>query len=212
MKIIDLIRAQCRVQGVPEVHAEKIEKITGITEEKDGNIIAAVKNFKENILPDLKEDEGTVEEAVKKAIADYTEQLKKEGKLIEEPKQDPKVEEPNKEIAELKEMIQGLLKQQKQTSTLESVRLKLKGKMDDSFIDRYASRVNLEAENIDEEINAIVKVYQDDQQAFLNHAVASGGYQPVNGGNSSATNKDLEEYFNAKEKGADEGPFAAIKY
>lgn len=206
MEIIDLIRAQCKVQGVPEAYAKKIEAITGITEEKDGNIIAAVKNFKENILPDLKEDEGTVEEAVKKAIADYTEQLKKEGKLIEEPKQDPKVEEPNKEIAELKEMIQGLLKQQKQTSTLESVRLKLKGKMDDSFIDRYASRVNLEAENIDEEINAIVKEFQADQQAFLNHAVASGNYQPAEG---RITDEEFNDYLKMTSK-KDSG-FQAVK-
>ena len=45
MTILELIKAQCGVQGVDKKHAERIEKISGITEEKDGNIIAAVKKL-----------------------------------------------------------------------------------------------------------------------------------------------------------------------
>lgn len=206
MTILELIKAQCKLQGVSDAHAERIEKISGITEEKDGNIIAAVKNFKENVLPVIEASESATAEAIKKAIAEREEQLKKEGKLIEEPKKDPKVDEPNKEIAELKEMLQGLLKQQKQTSTLESVKAKLKGKMDDSFIDRYASRVNLEAENIDSEIEAAVKEFQADQQAFMNHAVASGNYQPAEG---RITDEEFDDYLKMTSK--KESGFQAVK-
>ena len=55
MTILELIKAKCRVDGISEKFAERIEKISGITEEKDGNIIAAVKNFKENVLPAIEE-------------------------------------------------------------------------------------------------------------------------------------------------------------
>ena len=59
MELIDLFIAQCRVQGVPEKYAQRALTISGVTEEKDGNITAAVKNFKDNVLPAITEAQGS---------------------------------------------------------------------------------------------------------------------------------------------------------
>ena len=105
----------------------------------------------------------------------------------------------NKEIAELKktidllnESVKTVLSSQKNASNLEAVKQKLKGKIDDKFLEKYAKRVNLEAEDLNAEIEVIVKEFNDDKQTFLNEAVASGGYQPISGG--AAGDKSVEEW------------------
>lgn len=204
MTILELIKAQCGVQGVDKKHAERIEKISGITEEKDGNIIAAVKSFKENVLPAIEEAAGDGKKAELKAIEEYEKKHNlKDGKPVatEDPADPEKKEETveNKEIAELKktidllnESVKTVLSSQKNASTLETVKQKLKGKIDDKFLEKYAKRVNLEADDLNAEIDLIVNEFNDDKQTFLNEAVASGGYQPISGG--SAGDKSVEEW------------------
>ncbi|MPM90946.1 hypothetical protein SDC9_138069 [bioreactor metagenome] len=199
MTILELIAAQCGVQGVDKKHAARIEKVSGITEEKDGNIIAAVKNFKENILPAIQEAENTG----KKSIEEYEKKHGlKDGKPVE-----TKIDEPEKiDDSDLRSIVQNLAKSvatlaetQKKSSTLEVVRAKLKGKIDDDFIDEYAGRVKLDADNIDAEVESAIKSFTELKQKFLNKEVESGNYIPANGG---VTQKDFDDYVQ-RTKGGD---------
>ncbi len=203
MKIIDLITAQCGIQGVDKKYAAKIEKISGITEEKDGNIIAAVKNFKENILPDIIEAENKE----KKAIEEYEKKHGlKDGKPVEKKTDEPgKVELPsdldpsvkamieaqNKSIETLTGLVSGMVKSQKNISVLETVKAKLKGKVDDKFIEKVAGKVNLEAEDIDKEIEAQITEFNDFKQSLIDEYVGDN-YIPAGGSGSSE--KSVEDW------------------
>lgn len=69
---------------------------------------------------------------------------------------------------------------------MELVRAKMKGKIDDDFIDDYIGRVNLDAENLDAEVEAQVKSYGDMAKKFITKAVAEGNYIPAAGGVSDS--------------------------
>lgn len=223
MKLIDLIKAQCKLQGVSDKYAERILKLSGITEEKDGNIIAAVKNFKENVMPLIEESSSSAEEAARKAVEEYE---KKHGlvggKAVNQDTPpalpdtlDPAVraiiENQNKMMETMSKSITDLTAAQKKTSALEVVKAKMKGKVHDNMIDHYAKQVDLDNENLDAEIERVVGVYTEFQQTILNSAVESGNYQPVEGSTSKASDKDIDAYIESKSKSAEEGPFAGIK-
>ena len=225
MTIKELILAQCKVQGVPDKYAERIEKLSAITEEKDGNIIAAVKSFKENILPVIVDSEKAAADAVKEYEKKHGLQ---DGKLVKTSTEDDTDEDDeteidiegmddkkraffkkqSKNISDLTDLVTNLVKTQKSTSTLESVKLKLKGKIEDKFLEKYAKRVNIEAEDIDAEVDNIVKEFNDDKQAFINEAIASGSYQPAEG--STAGDKTVEEWTKIMEGGDDKGKVAGV--
>lgn len=59
MTILELINAQCRVLGVPEKYAAKIQKLFKI--EKDEGISDYVQMYKDNILPDVQAGESRSE-------------------------------------------------------------------------------------------------------------------------------------------------------
>jgi len=206
MTIKELIIAQCKVQGVSEKYAERIEKASGITEEKDGNIIAAVKNFKENILPIIEEEKKEAVEEEKKKTPKTEDKTVIDPTKVDLPKDiDPSIkaliENQNKMIENLTKSVTTIVDSQKKSSTIETAKAKLKGKMDDKFIEKYAKRVNVEAENLDAEIENIVKEFNEDKQAFLNEAVSSGSYQPIEGG--AVGDKSVEEWTKIMEGGDD---------
>ena len=201
MTILELIRAQCAAIGVDRKYAERIEKISGITEEKDGNISSAVQNFKDNILPAIQEAEKSVQEFV---IAEYEKKHNlKDGKSIETENPNSKSKEketvePNSEVAELTKRVEELTKTlttmadaQKRGATLESVKAKLKGKVDEKFIERVSAKVNLEAEDLDKEIEAQVKEFEDFKQSLITEYVGDNYVQP-NGG--VAGDKSVEDW------------------
>ena len=202
MTILELIKAQCKVQGVPENHAERIEKITGITEEKDGNIIAAVKNFKENILPAIQEAENSG----KTAISEYEKKHNlKDGKPVEAKKEPGKVELPkdldpsvkamieaqNKSIETLTGLVSGMVKSQKSISVLETVKTKLKGKVDDKFIEKVAAKVNVDAEDIDKEIETQITEFNDLRQSLIDEYV---GKDYIPAGGSAAGDRSVSDW------------------
>lgn len=204
MTILELIKAQCKVQGVPENHAERIEKITGITEEKDGNIIAAVKNFKENILPAIQEAENSG----KTAISEYEKKHNlKDGKPVEAKKDDepgkvelPKdldpsvkamIEAQNKSIETLTGLVSGMVKSQKSISVLETVKTKLKGKVDDKFIEKVAAKVNVDAEDIDKEIETQITEFNDLRQSLIDEYV---GKEYIPAGGSAAGDRSVSDW------------------
>ena len=204
MTILELIKAQCKVQNVPEKYAERIEMITGITEEKDGNVIAAVKSFKENILPAIQEAENSG----KTAISEYEKKHNlKDGKPVEAKKDDEpgKVELPkdldpsikamfeaqNKSIEELTVLVSGMAKSQKSASVLETVKTKLKDKVDEKFIEKVAAKVNVDAEDIDKEIETQITEFNDLKQSLINEYVGDRYVQP---GGGTAGDKSVEEW------------------
>lgn len=202
MTILELIAAQCGVQGIDKKYAAKIEKISGITEEKDGNITAAVKSFKENILPDIIEAENkekkAVEEYEKKHGLKDGEKVKPEDtpKPVELPKDlDPSVkamiEAQNKSIETLTDLVSGMVKTQKSVSTLETVKAKLKGKVDDKFIEKVAGKVNLDAEDLDAEIEAQITEFNDLRQSVIDEYVGEN-YIPNSGG--AAGDRSVEDW------------------
>lgn len=216
MTILKLIKAQCRIQGVPEKYAEQIEKMSGITEEKDGNIPAAVKNFKEFVYPIIEDSKDTATKAAKEAIEEYEKKHGlKEGKAVEDPTNLPSdidpsikamIESQQKSIEGLTLLVEKVTKQQSATTALQNVKQQLEGKIDKEFIDRYAKRVNLQAEDLDAEIESAVKEFQEDKQMFLVKAVASGKYQPAEG---AVTDEEFNDYLKMTSK--KESEFQSVK-
>lgn len=198
MTILELITAQCGVSGVDKKYAERIEKISGITEEKDGNIIKAVQNFKDNILPAIQEAENIG----KTAITEYEKKHNlKDGKPIEAEDPNPKTKEKetveNTEVAELTKRVEELTKTlttmadtQKKGITLESVKAKLKGKVDEKFIEKVSAKVNLEAEDLDKEIETQVKEFEDLKQSLITEYVGDNYVQPSGGASGDKSVED----------------------
>lgn len=89
MKILATIKAALKKAGIPEKYAGKVQKLFNI--ESEENLETYIALFKENILPDIEEAEGSAktaaEAAAKKAIEDYEKQHNlKDGKVIEQKK------------------------------------------------------------------------------------------------------------------------------
>ena len=203
MTILQVIIAACVAAGVPEKFAERIQKTFKI--EKEESIEGCVALFKENILPAISEAEQAAQaDAKAAAIVEYEKNHGlKDGKPIQNPNPTP----PNpaipdlsklspelqayfstqqKQIGDLTDLVKGLAISQQKNQKMELVRAKMKGKIDDDFIDDYIGRVNLDAENLDAEVEAQVKSYGDMAKKFITKAVAEGNYIPAAGGVSDS--------------------------
>lgn len=196
MTILELIKAQCKVQGISEKYAERIEKASGITEEKDGNVIAAVKNFKENILPIIDEEKKAAVEDDKKKNQKSVEKSADEPGKVELPKDlDPSIkaliENQNKMIESLTKSVTSIVDTQKKSSTLETVKAKLKGKVDEKFIEKIAAKVNLDAEDLDKEVEGQIAEFNDFKQSLINEYVGDR-YVQTEGG--TAGDKSVEDW------------------
>lgn len=203
MTILQLIIAACVAAGVPEKYAERIQKTFKI--EKEEGIEGCVSLFKDNILPAISEAEQAAQAAAQAAaVAEYekTHGLK-DGKPIQNPNPTPPApagpdlsklspelqayfSAQQKQIGDLTDLVKGLATSQEKNQKMELVRAKMKGKIDDDFIDDYIGRVNLDAENLDAEVEAQVKSYGDMAKKFITKAVAEGNYIPAAGGVSDS--------------------------
>lgn len=203
MTILQLIIAACVAAGVPEKFAERIQKTFKI--EKEEGIEGCVALFKENILPAISEAEQAAQaDAKAAAVVEYekTHGLK-DGKPVENPNPtppNPAIPDLSKlspelqayfsaqqtQIGELTTLVKELATNQQKNQKMELVRAKMKGKIDDDFIEDYIGRVNLDAENLDAEVEAQVKSYGDMAKKFITKAVAEGNYIPASGGVSDS--------------------------
>lgn len=199
MTILDLIKNSCKTKGVPEKYAERIQKTFKI--EKEEGIDGYVALFKDNILPAITEAEQTAQVA---AVAEYekTHGLKdgKPAQSFNPSSQNPPAPDlsklspelqslfgaQQKQIGDLTDLIKGMATNQLKSQKLEAVKAKMKGKIDDDFLEDYASRINLDAENLDAEVESQIKSYGAMAQKFLAKAVADGNYIPASGGLSDS--------------------------
>lgn len=223
MKLLEVIKKQLKAEGISESYAERILKLSGITEEKDNNIADYVKNFKENVLPLIEQNRTSSEEAARKAIEDYEKKYGlKGGKPIVDNDDDPLptdldpavkaiLDNQNKMMQQLTDKLTSLESTQLKANKLEAVKVKMKGRVSDDLIEHFAKQVNLDAEDLEAEIDKAVNVYVDMNQKMINNAVQTGQYQPVEGGGIGANDKDIDSYIESKTKTTDGGPFAGIE-
>jgi hypothetical protein len=227
MTIIDLIKASCAKKEVDEKYVERIQKTFKI--EKPDGIDDYVEQFKANILPAIQEAEEAAKKAAEAAaVAEYEKKHNlKDGKVIEQ-KKDPDPKEPDltklspeikaliesqqKQIGELSGMIKEVVIGQQKSQKIEMIRTKLKGKVDDEFLEETVSRVNLDAENLDNEIAAQVKAFGEMKKKFIAKAVAEGNYVPTHGGGGT-NDAEFDNYLKAKDGSAEKkSEFEAVKF
>ena len=223
-EVLKAIKEALKKAGVDEKHAERVQKLFGI--EKEDVVDNFVALFKDNVLPSISEAEKAAEKAAKaKAVADYEKKHGlKDGKTIETPQPpapadfsglSPEMkavfEAQQKSIKDLTDLVGGVVKSQTNAQKLETAREKMKGKVDENFLDRYVNRVNLDAENLDAEIEERIKEFTEDKQAFLNEAVSGGAYVPASGVGAVNSDKDIDAFIESKSKSAESSDFTGIK-
>lgn len=81
--------------------------------------------------------------------------------------------------------VDSIAKKTSQSERLSIAKNKLKSKgVLDKHLDAFASRINLESEDFDSEIERVSSEYTGFRQDFINKAVEEGNYTPVSGGES----------------------------
>lgn len=217
MTILEQIKALCKTMDIPEKYADQILKTFNV--EKEDQVQVAVENFNSNIFPIIKEQEV----AAQVAVVEYEKKYKiKDGKPVEEKKpqeQNPPIDlsglspemraffrAQQTQMQNLMDLVTNLTSGQVKAQRMEIVRTKMKGKIDDDFLEDYAGRVNLDAEDLDGEIGKQVETYTKMSQKFINKAVAEGRYEPASG---SVNDSDFNEFL--KTKGENKPEFEGIK-
>lgn len=120
------------------------------------------------------------------------------------------LEAQQKSIETLTTLVTGVVKTTSSAEKLAAVKAKLKEKgVEADFIEDVAGRVNIEAENLDTEIDAHVGVYTKMKQSFLDTAIKNG-YKPPVGGGGEHTDTEFDSWLDSKSKDT-EPEFAAKK-
>lgn len=216
MTLLEIIQASLKKSGIPEKYADQILKTFKV--EKEDEVESAVALFKENIYPMITDVQTAATTAGQSAIEEYEKRNNlKDGKPVEvapvvaqvdtsklSPELKALFEVQSAQITQLTKLVSGVVTTQSNSQKLETVRIKMKGKIDDDFLEDYAGRVNLDAENLDAEIEAKVKEHATMRQKYVNKMVAEGKYTPADGG---ASDKDFDDFLNGTiAKGEDSFP------
>lgn len=226
MTILEQIKAALKKAGIDEKHAERVQKLFKI--EKPDGLDEFIALFKDNVLPGIQEAEAVATEAARAtAVTEYEATHKlKDGKPIENPPapapgeiklpdtMDPAlkalIEAQQKSIETLTTLVTGVVKTSTSAEKLLTIKAKLKEKgVEADFIEDVAGRVNIEAENLDAEIDAHVGVYTKMKQSFLDTAIKNG-YQPPVGGGGAGADAEFDSWLDNKSKDS-EPEFAAKK-
>lgn len=187
MTILELINAQCRVIGVPEKYAAKIQKLFKI--EKDEGIIGYVQMYKDNILPDVEAGEQASQTATQKAIADYEKKHNlKDGKVVEAKKDDKPdmsglspeikaiIDAQTAQIASLTTAIQGV------TATISTSQKQgtAKGLFETAKLPaKWLARIDANSEtSVEDQIKELQTEYLELKQSIINDEVEAGDYKP----------------------------------
>lgn len=200
MTILELINAQCRVVGVPEKYAGKIQKLFKI--EMGEGISGYVQMYKDNILPDVEASEQASQAVTQKAIADYEKKHSlKDGKIVEAKKDDnpekidvsglsPEIkaiiDTQTAQIAALTTAVQGV------TATISTSQKQgtAKGLFETAKLPaKWLARIDVNSETpIEDQIKELQTEYLELKQSIINDEVEAGDYKP-----HAATPKDRSE-------------------
>ncbi|WP_042373631.1 hypothetical protein [Bacteroides neonati] len=218
MTILELINAQCRVLGVPEKYAAKIQKLFKI--EKDEGISDYVQMYKDNILPDVQAGESA-QSAVQKAIADYEKKHNlKDGKIIEAKKEDkvdtdalsPEIkaliDAQSTQIAALTTAIKGITstistsqKQVEAKATFENAKLPAK----------WFGRIDVNSETpIEDQIKELETEYAELKQSIINDEVEAGDYKPRAGAPKDRTEAEWAKFMDGDGGNAKDSSVASL--
>ena len=204
MDILQKIKDALKKAGIDEKYAGKVKALFQI--EKEENLDNYIKLFKDNILPDIQANEQTqqtsVEKAKKEAIEAYEKEHNlKDGKTIEQPKQDEDglkdlppaakamVEDQNKQIKALMDSISTL------TSTVTTNTKKDSAKAifgESKLPDKWFDRIDVNSETpVKDQIKVLQDEYSEIRQSVIDKEVENGSYSPNNG---KVADKSEEEW------------------
>lgn len=216
MTITETIKKALRAQGISEGYAERVQKAFGVETETGAE--AAVKAFKENILPAIEEaGKETTEEARRAAIADYekTHGLK-DGKPVPSPT-DPMPQKPlptgeinaalrdwienqNKQLQELRAEIN----QSKAERTRAERQAEAKAAIQKAGLpDSWAERIRTDAEtSLEEQVKALSEEFTAIRQSAIDGLVGSGGTPPMPKEDTARSEKEWTELMMAGDNNA----------
>jgi hypothetical protein len=197
-KLLALLIA--KFSGVSEATLERIatKKAGSVTEESELQSIVDGIDYGQILQSEV---DAKITDANKKAVENYEKRHNlKDGKVIEKPEDTPPTppvddEAPewfkkyataqDKKLETLSESVSGVVGSQAKAQTLDNVKAKLKEKgLSEKHIDNWASKVNLEAEDLDAEIESHVNTYNEMKQDFIDSEVENGNFTPSGGGPS----------------------------
>ena len=216
MTITETIKKALRAQGISEGYAERVQKAFGVETETGAE--AAVKAFKENILPAIEEaGKETTEEARRAAIADYekTHGLK-DGKPVPSPTDPiPQKPLPTGEInAALRDWIENQNKQlqalraeinqSKAERTRAERQAEAKAAIQKAGLpDSWTERIRTDSETpLEEQVNALSEEFTAIRQSAIDGLVGSGGTPPMPKEDTARSEKEWTELMMAGDNNA----------
>lgn len=218
MTVIEAIKKALKEQGVSESHAERVQKAFGVSA-VDG-VAAAVKAFKEHMLPAIEEAgkaaKEKAEEARKEAIADYEKAhgLKDGKPIVPDPAQ-PIPQKPfgntaptgdNAELAELNKQLQEIRSKiaKSEAEAANAARLsEAKAAIQKAGLpEAWLSRINTAADtSIEEQVKTLGDELTTIRQEAINQNVASGGMRSMPAEDSARTAEDWAALMNTSISG-----------
>ena len=226
MTVIEAIKKALKEQGVSESHAERVQKAFGVNA-VDG-VAAAVKAFKEHMLPAIEEAgkaaKEKAEEARKAAIADYEKAHGlKDGKPIAPDPTQPIPPKPfgntaptgdNAELAELNKQLQEIRSKiaKSEAEAANAARLsEAKAAIQKAGLpEAWLSRINTAADaSIEEQVKTLGDELTAIRQEAINQNVASGGMRSMPAESTARTADDWANFMNqTMDQGSEKGTAA----
>lgn len=224
MKILATIKAALKKAGIPEKYAGKVQKLFNI--ESEENLETYIALFKENILPDIEEAEGSAktaaEAAAKKAIEDYEKQHGlKDGKVIEEPKK-----KEDAETDDLPPAVKALVDaQSKQIAELTGVVNKLANSVTTSqkqasasalfkeakLPEKWLSRIDVNSEkSVEDQIKELQEEWAELRQSVIDDQVETGNYRPNQYTPKERTEKEWADFMNGERDTSKDSSVASL--
>ena len=223
MTVIEAIKKALKEQGVSENHAERVQKAFGVSA-VDG-VSAAVKAFKEYMLPAIEEADKTAkekaEEARKAAIVEYEKAYGlKDGKPIAPDPTQPIPPKPlgdtiptgaNAELAELNKQLQEIRSRiaKSEAEAANAARLsEAKAAIQKAGLpETWISRINTSADaSIEEQVKTLGDELTAIRQDAINQNVASGGMRSMPAESTARTAEDWANFMSqATDQSAERG-------
>lgn len=223
MKILATIKAALKKAGIPEKYAGKVQKLFNI--ESEENLETYIALFKENILPDIEEAEGSAktaaEAAAKKAIEDYEKQHNlKDGKVIEQKKPEETktddlppavkalIEAQGKQISELTGVVNKLANSvttsQKQSSAAALFK-------EAKLPEKWLSRIDVNSEkSVEDQIKELQEEWAELRQSVIDDQVETGNYRPNQYVPKERTEKEWADFMNKENETSKDASVASL--